>query len=369
MRTLLLGDMSPTVVTNPLFEKKDVEALFHDAVSLFRGNDVNFVNLECALTDCEKSIEKFGPPLKASVNTADTLKMLGVNYCGLSNNHVFDFGVQGAKDTLNALEQAGIGYTGFGKNYEDSRQNLEITIGDETLGIIAVCEHEYSYALEDRMGSRPYDEYDMMEDIREAKKTCDRVVVIYHGGKEHCQYPSPRLFKLCRAMVKNGADVVLCQHSHCIGCYEQYEGGHILYGQGNFHFVKPDFLDKNLEQTWNSSLAVTYDTKMNTVEFVPLVVYGDGIKIADGQEKDSLMAAFEARCQELASGAWRAGWHRFCESMREVYVKSVGEALTEHSTPIQNKLFGHYLDCEAHTDVWRELFPTANHTNERQAGV
>ena len=33
-----------------------------------------------------------------------------------------------------------------------------------------------------------------------------------------------------------GADVVLCQHSHCIGCYEQYEGAHILYGQGNFHF-------------------------------------------------------------------------------------------------------------------------------------
>ena len=30
-----------------------------------------------------------------------------------------------------------------------------------------------------------------------------------------------------------------------------------------------------------------------------------------------------------------------------------------------NKLFGHYLDCEAHTDVWRELFPTANQTNEK----
>ena len=27
------------------------------------------------------------------------------------------------------------------------------------------------------------------------------------------------------------------------------------------------------------------------------------------------------------------------------------------------KKFGHYLDCEAHTDVWRELFKTYNHTN------
>ena len=28
--------------------------------------------------------------------------------------------------------------------------------------------------------------------------------------------------------------------------------------------------------------------------------------------------------------------------------------------------FAHYLDCEAHTDVWRELFPTWNQTNERK---
>ena len=28
-------------------------------------------------------------------------------------------------------------------------------------------------------------------------------------------------------------------------------------------------------------------------------------------------------------------------------------------------LFAHYLDCEAHMDVWRELFPTWNLTNEK----
>ena len=54
MKTLLVGDVSPTAVTNPLFAAGDVEALFSDVVSLFEGNDVNFVNLECALTDCDK---------------------------------------------------------------------------------------------------------------------------------------------------------------------------------------------------------------------------------------------------------------------------------------------------------------------------
>ena len=365
MKTLLLGDVSPTALTNPLFEKKDVAALFTDTVSLFEGNDINFVNLECALTDWQQDIEKFGPPLKATVNTAETLKLLGVNYCGLSNNHVFDYGVQGMKDTFQALDQAGIIYTGFGKDYEDSRRNLVITKGEERIAIVAVCEHEYSYALEDRMGSRPFDEYDTIEDIRQAKETCDRVIVIYHGGKEHCKYPSPRLRRLCRAMIRNGADVVLCQHSHCIGCYEQYEGGHILYGQGNFHFIKAALANPALSATWNSCLAVKYDTKENVMEFIPLVVEGSGITLAKGQEKDEIMESFYKRNQELITGAWKEGWHAFCESVRAHYLDVIGKACMEGATEEQYKMFGHFLDCEAHTDVWRELFPSANLTNEK----
>lgn len=365
MKVLLLGDVSPTIVTEPLFVQKDVETLFTDVVTLFKGNDINFVNLECAVTQCEKNIEKFGPPLKTSSNTVEVLKQLGVNCCGLSNNHIFDFGIQGAKDTMQALELAGIAYTGFGENYDESRKNMVYHVNGESLAIVAVCEHEYSYALEDRMGSRPYDEYDTMEDIRKAKENCDRVVVIYHGGKEHCQYPSPRLRKLCRAMVRNGADVVLCQHSHCIGCYENYQDGHILYGQGNFHFVKPDFIQPELEKTWNSSLAVNYDSRENIIEFIPLINSGSGITIAKGEEKETLLQEFAARNEELADGRWKDGWHAFCESKGDWYRKVIGSACTEQATKEQNKMFGHYLDCEAHTDVWRELFPTANQTNEK----
>lgn len=365
MKALLLGDLSPTIVTNPLFAGKDAETLFTDVVTLFQDNDMNFVNLECALTESEKDIEKFGPPLKASRNTSATLKGIGVNICGLSNNHIFDYGRTGALDTIQTLEQEGIAYTGFGNDYEDSRKNFIYTVDEEKLAIIAVCEHEYSYALEDRMGSRPYDEYDTMEDIRKAKDKCDRVVVIYHGGKEHCRYPSPRLHKLCRAMVRNGADVVLCQHSHCIGCYENYQGGHILYGQGNFHFVNPPFLTPELAATWNSSLAVKYDTTDNAIEFIPIVNTDYGITLAKGEEKEQIMEAFAARNQSLIDGTWKDGWHAFCEKMRGQYENAIGNACTANSTEQQNKLFGHFLDCEAHTDVWRELFPTANQTNEK----
>ena len=362
MKTLILGDLSPTDTTNPMFKKQDITGLFYDVVSLFDGNDINFVNLECALTDHDKSIEKFGPPLKACKEVADVLKSIGVTVCGLSNNHIFDYGIKGALDTMKELDRCNIPYTGFGKNYEDSRKNWYFEKDGEKIAIIAVCEHEFSYALENRMGSRPWDEFETLDDIREAKKEADRVIVIYHGGKELCGYPSPRLRKACRAMVKNGADLVVCQHSHCIGSYEEFEGSHILYGQGNFHFIKPSFV--NFPDIWYSCLALKYDTKTNEVEFIPVSNFKDGIAIAKGEEKDKLLAEFEKRNSDLQNGEWLNKWRELCLSMKENYITKAKCAQDLTMEEIAASWFAHYLDCEAHMDVWKELFKTANHRNE-----
>ena len=359
MKTLFFGDTSPSKDSKELFKKKDVKTLFNDVADFMLESDFTFVNLECALTECTEAIKKFGPALAAPKETAEVLKELGVDLCGLSNNHIFDLGVQGIKDTFAALDAAGLDYTGFGKDYEDSRKNYILERDGEKICIITVCEHEYSYALENRMGSRPYDEYDTMEDIREAKKTADRVIVIYHGGKEHCRYPSPRLMKLCRAMARCGADMVICQHSHCIGCYEEYQGCHILYGQGNFHFISNN-IDRS---TWYTSLAVQYDTKTHEISFVPVRTLTHGIAIAKGEDADDIMREFEKRNNELKTGEWKQGWHEFCESVKELYCRNIARACQPQSTDFDNAVFGHYLDCEAHTDVWRELFPTWNQTN------
>lgn len=358
MKTLFLGDVCPCKYGVELFKTGDLDKIFGDARYLSSGKDFVCVNLECAITDTADKIRKFGPNLAAPIETADVLRKFGVNLCGLSNNHSFDLGIKGIEDTIAALGAAGIDYTGWGNNYEDSRKNYFYEKNGERICVIAVCEHEYSYAIENRMGARPYDEYDTVEDIREAKKSADRVIVLYHGGKEFSAYPSPRLHKLCRALVRAGADLVLCQHSHCIGCYEKYMDGHILYGQGNFHFLDPD-----PHESWYSELAVHYDTKTNDISFTPLRTTDDYISLAKGVDAEKIMSDFEKRNSELRSGEWKRCWHDFCESMAERYKEAIAKACLPESTEIDNAYFGHMLDCEAHTDVWRELFKTWNHSN------
>lgn len=353
MKLLLLGDVCPTDYTGEMFDKVQTDALFNDVRTLFDAVDFRFVNLECALTECETKIDKCGPNLKASLNTAKVLKELGVDCCGRSNNHVFDYGPQGVRDTDKALEEVGIASTGFGMDYEDARENYTFEKDGVKITIIAVCEQNFSYAREDRMGARLFDPFDTVADIRKAKAESDRVIVLYHGGKENCYYPTPRLRKVYRALVDNGADVILSQHTHCIGSYENYNGGHILHGQGNFHFVREVQLEG-----WNTSLATIYDTETNEIEFIPLTCDGPSIRIAKGEEAKAIMDGFQTRCEELHNGKWKEGWHAFCEANRAGFLKVLKNMDGSEPGDRASYVMGHYTDNPAQVDTWRELYPT-----------
>ena len=362
MKVFLAGDICPTTLNESYYKAMDAQTLFGDVADVMAQSDVSVINLECALGEAGAPIPKFGPNLRGCKETAQTLKKAGVTLCGISNNHFFDFGKAAALDTLELLHAAGLDTLGFGENYEDSRKNYIVEKDGQKICFFAVCEHEYSYALPDRMGCRPYDPYDTIWDIREAKKENDRVIVLYHGGKEHCRYPSPRLRQAFRAMAKNGADVIVGQHSHCISCYEEYEGSHLLYGQGNFNFLFGDD-----PECWFTAMELIYDTKTNAVTFIPTVqkIENGSVRLAQGAEKEEIMAGFEARNQSLADGTWLDGWRAFVESVKPAYWDTIARACVPEATERANAVFGHYLDCEAHHDVWVELFPTYNQTNEK----
>ncbi len=363
MKILFGADLVPTPITEPLYLAGEKEVLFGNLLPIFEAADRFIVNVEFALTELgeEAAIRKFGPNLKAAPGCAETIKAIGVTDVLLSNNHTLDFGVRGLMDTMKALENVSLPYTGVGENDTDSRRIYYFEQEGKRFSLVNVCEHEYSYALPNRMGTNPFDPFLTMQDIREAKKTSDFCIVVYHGGKEHCRYPSPRLRNLCHEMVYCGADIVLCQHSHCIGCYEELEGSHIVYGQGNFHFVKPHSLD-----TWYTSLLVEaeFGEGRVAINFYPMVMTDTGMRLAEGEQAEEIMKSFDERNEELQNGKWLDGWRAFCHAPENAYYRTcLAPVGRDDATEQQNHRFAHYLDCEAHTDVWRELFKTWNHTN------
>ena len=346
MKISICGDVS-TTYSAELFRSLDLKALFGSVPEVFSDSDRVLINLECALTEKETPINKKGPNLKGPLETAEALKRIGATDCAISNNHIMDYGIPGVTDTRITLENLNLSYTGYGEDYEDSRKNLIMEKDGKKISVIAVCEHEYCYALEKRPGARPFDPFDTLEDIRNAKAECDYVVVLYHGGKEQSLYPSPRLRKACQAMVKCGADVVLCQHSHCIGCYEKFQGSHILYGQGNFHFT-----GRTDHPHWQSGLIVQLNiTDKVDISFIPVKVDRLGIDLAKGEDYDTIMNAFNEQSKNLHNGVWLEKWDEFCQSTKERYLGNISRAFSDKAEEADNELFCGRMHCEAHKDV------------------
>lgn len=357
MRIFIGGDITPTDITKPGFEAGDVKGLFGTVPELLKTGDVRFANLECALTESDTPIRKCGPNLRAKPVSAQVLKALDFTVIGLSNNHVFDFGCPGFDDTMKTLDDWGITYTGVGKDENDARKPCFIKVCGKTVAFLCVAEHEYSYALPDREGVWGFDPFDTMEDITEAKKNADYVIVVYHGGKEQCRYPSPRLRKACQAMVRAGADFITCQHSHCVGVWEEYRGAKIVYGQGNFNFV-----EHSDHPHWRNGSLLQLDIgddNSTALTFHSLCVTDTGITLSEGAEKEKELRELAERTALLQNeAAWLAEWHDFCVSKKEGYREGVARAFRDNPTDVPAQIFPHYLDCEAHTDVWRELYPT-----------
>ena len=359
MKLYIGGDVSPTECTSSGFASGDVASLFGSVAELVKDGECFIVNLECAVTDKDTPIRKMGPNLRAPIETAATLKSAGVTVAGLSNNHVFDYGMPGFDDTKRYLSEAGIAFTGEGPTEQAARVPLFLRIGGKTLALICVCEHEYSYALPHREGSWAFDPFETMEDVSQARHDSDFVIVLYHGGKEQCEVPSPRLRKACRALVRAGADLVLCQHSHCIGSEETYLDKRIVYGQGNFHFVK-----NTAHPHWCSGLLLELELTPTGPVFTwhPVVPTPTGITLAEGVRREEILDGFAQRSAWLQDGTWLEKWHEFCEGERDYYTRAITGNLADMfpEMPVEqlHQFFPHFLDCEAHEDVWHELFPS-----------
>lgn len=127
------------------FISGDAKTLFGDALPIIKSADRFVVNLECALTHSENAILKCGPNLKAAPDCTNGLLTSGVTDVVLANNHTFDFGIEGLRDTTAALDKAGLPYTGIGENDTDSRKIYYIDLDEgKRLAIVNVTEHEYS---------------------------------------------------------------------------------------------------------------------------------------------------------------------------------------------------------------------------------
>lgn len=248
-KILIVGDLFPVPSNSEKFSEGDVEYLFGDKIcQLFFDADYRICNLEGALTNRPGQCEKTGPSVFAPTSIICGLKSLRVDCCTLANNHITDAGDQGVNDTIKTLVEAGIDYLGAGEKEGQIIHYHFFYVFDKKICLYNVAETMYNAPTKNRPGAYLYDEYIVCNELESLSKQCDYLIVVYHGGVEKFRYPSPQTRRRFHRMADSGANMILSQHTHCIGTEEYYNGAYLLYGQGNFLFrsFNNEFTDTGL---------------------------------------------------------------------------------------------------------------------------
>lgn len=289
MKILIAGDFCPMDRVAKLIEKEDYGSVFGEVKEYTQQADFSIVNLEAPVVETDaKPIEKCGPNLKCTSKAIKALKYAGFDMATLANNHFYDYGDDGVKQTLDACQKEGIDVVGGGMNITDAAKIFYKEIKGVKVAIVNCCEHEFSIATENSGGSNPLNPIQQYYAINEAKQNADKVILIVHGGHELYQLPSPRMKETYRFFVDAGADAVINHHQHCYSGYEVYKDKPIFYGLGNFCFDRATKRDS----VWNKGYMVMlhFTNEIISFENIPYIQGNDkaGIYLLKDMKKFKL---------------------------------------------------------------------------------
>ena len=112
----LTGD---TILTRPLSGHSEPE--FLALIALLRGADAAFTNLETLFHDFEGPAMPSRPSLRSDPRLAGDLSWAGFDLVSRANNHAWDYGVVGMRETTRHVAAAGLAQAGVGESLEQAR--------------------------------------------------------------------------------------------------------------------------------------------------------------------------------------------------------------------------------------------------------
>jgi poly-gamma-glutamate capsule biosynthesis protein CapA/YwtB (metallophosphatase superfamily) len=261
---------------------------FFDDVQSELAADIVLGNLEGTLTTASGS--KCGPDssncyaFRTPPSYVRWLKQAGFTILNLANNHAYDFGEAGLRETVRTLRGAGLLHTGR------PGQIAYQQVGDARVAILGFASYRWAQSLTDIPAA--------MRLVRRADAKADLVVVTFHGGAEGASKQRVArgtetylgenrgdLIRFSRAVVDAGADVVIGHGPHVLRGMEWYKGRLIAYSLGNFAGYKVFALGGPLSVSAILRLTLRGDGRFESGILVPTRLVGNGVPALDPAEE------------------------------------------------------------------------------------
>ncbi len=280
--------------------------------------DLVVANQEGAITTATEVYGDKGH-MKSSPATAEVLRDWDVDIVTLANNHVFDYGWDGFRQTCEHLDDVGIQYLGAGKDLKEATRPLVIEVNNQRILFLAYSWEfvETTCAGENTFGCAPLEEELAMRQVRELKAKTDSVIVMPHWG--YCDYVLPTPFEksLAGKMLSAGATAVVGTHSHAVQGMEEVNGKFIAYNLGDFAFGqcridRKHFRIKDLPKESRKGVVLTLDISLGRISShdVAFTTMSDDGEIHPNDVR-SRRSEFDKRCRSVRNNVYSARWRSY----------------------------------------------------------
>ena len=303
------GNASMAVVGDVMFARNMAGVLstdtspFAGVANVTSNVDLLIINFENAATNSENAV-KGDVPLKCSPDYVPLAKANNNTIAATANNHVCDYGIDGMRDTIKYLNDAGIITLGAGENESDAHKAVTTDVNGRNITVLNYMDSnnfaEYSYdVLPYANGSSPgysaYDSADAKKQISDARGNGSDFIIVYmHYGNEYSMSPNEDQEKISHELIDYGADVVIGAHPHVPQGIEMYNGKPICYSLGNFMF---DLGTESTLRDYMVQIDLVNDTGVLTVYPVNLIGYLP--YLMSPEDGKALLNELSPKCDQL----------------------------------------------------------------------
>jgi hypothetical protein len=177
----------------------------------------------------------------ADPKTAAALREVGFDALSLANNHVFDRGPEGVRDTIRHLEAAGTRHFGAGMDEAQAAAPLLIETPHGVVGVLGFGDRRryYSIASESDPGIIYFDAASIARGKEIATAGGARWIIAFvHWGKNYVPVTKTQR-QAAATFAAAGYDLVIGANPHVPQPVDVIDGMPVLYSLGNFVFGTP----------------------------------------------------------------------------------------------------------------------------------
>ncbi|MBE0713999.1 MAG: CapA family protein [Candidatus Aminicenantes bacterium] len=336
--------------------RSDPDAVYGDMLPVLRSADLRIVNCECALTAARKSVWKSGAVFKGLPAHVAGLTRVPFEVACLANNHVFDYGIRGFRDTLDVLRRNGIRTVGAGLSLKEALSPLTVLVKGTRVTILNFSEGEDLTASRGGPGVCGWELDRLLAIVRKFKKRGDFVIAVGHAGLEYVPFPPPYVVEAYRALAEAGADCVIGHHPHVPQGLEVRGGRLVAYSLGNFVFWQDT--DLYFRKTGFCLLIHVRGNRLSSYELLPYRITEQGLRKLGRREETGFLKKISLISRPLRSASGIAeAWQAYIAYYGpDGFLKEVLGILEKmRSEPRKGAaMFRNRITTLQHSELWRD---------------